>query len=399
MTNEELLSVAEIVDRLATRFHEQAADHERKLVEHRAAFGARTEADAKIIAGMRAERDGLLTQVQDMRAEIESLARECKAWELSTSEAWTNATANMLSVVFPEGRNIPENTALTNYQLFRTSMVDVAEEISRLHTERDGLRAEVAALQERLRASIARGDFAQMEVAALKSQTPKHPVKVGEYVTWCGSPGVLGGTIKQVAEIRGDRAYRFTDGGVWSFALCEPCAPPIVKREPEVGDTVRLVMIPSRDDVSPELRKVLEWPWIERWGTLNQTALAVEPAYQLDGALSVCLSTNVYVRWPLSCVEVVTEATHGTEAGKAAAEAAVKTEPVADEIKARDLIEMFQKTSSETLADDVSIRGTVSNIFWSGTGAKCVRLIPETMNRRSRGDDYFSYCDVRKVTT
>ena len=231
------------------------------------------------------------------------------------------------------------------------------------------------------------------------SQTPKHPVKVGEYVTWCGSPGVLGGTIKQVAEIRGDRAYRFTDGGVWSFALCEPCAPPIVKREPEVGDTVRLVMIPSRDDVSPELRKVLEWPWIERWGTLNQTALAVEPAYQLDGALSVCLSTNVYVRWPLSCVEVVTEATHGTEAGKAAAEAAVKTEPVADEIKAGDLVEVFQKTSSETLADDVSIRGTVSNIFWSGTGAKCVRLIPKTMNRRSRGDAYFSYCDVRKVTT
>lgn len=336
---------AYIIERLAVRFMAMVADHERQLAEHRASFGARTEADAKVIAGMRAERDGLLTQVQDMRAEIESLARECKAWELSTSEAWTNATANMLSVVFPEGRNIPENTALTNYQLFRTSMVDVAEEISRLHTERDGLRAEVAALQERLRASIARGDFAQMEVAALKSQTPKHPVKVGEYVTWCGSPGVLGGTIKQVAEIRGDRAYRFTDGGVWSFALCEPCAPPIVKREP------------------------------------------------------VCLSTNVYVRWPLSCVEVVTEATHGTEAGKAAAEAAVKTEPVADEIKAGDLVEVFQKTSSETLADDVSIRGTVSNIFWSGTGAKCVRLIPETMNRRSRGDDYFSYCDVRKVTT
>lgn len=94
MTNEELLSVAEIVERLSARFHKQLADHEAKMAEHRAAFGARTKADA--------------------------------------------------------------------------------ETIDRLHTERDALRAEVAALQERLRASIARGDFAQMEVAALKSQTPKH---------------------------------------------------------------------------------------------------------------------------------------------------------------------------------------------------------------------------------
>ena len=107
MTNEELLSVAEIVERLSARFHE----HEAKMVEHRAAFGARTEADAKIIAGLREEldrvrnslgiqaakeankvlgmvegeglrgaaervvkeRDGLLTQVQDMRV---ALAKE-----------------------------------------------------------------------------------------------------------------------------------------------------------------------------------------------------------------------------------------------------------------------------------------------------------------------------------
>ena len=31
------------------------AEHERKLAEHRAAFGARTEADAKIIEGLRSE--------------------------------------------------------------------------------------------------------------------------------------------------------------------------------------------------------------------------------------------------------------------------------------------------------------------------------------------------------
>ena len=275
MTNEELLSVAEIVDRLATRFHEQAADHERKLVEHRAAFGARTEADAKIIAGMRAERDGLLTQVQDMRAEIESLARECKAWELSTSEAWTNATANMLSVVFPEGRNIPENTALTNYQLFRTSMVDVAEEISRLHTERDGLRAEVAALQERLRASIARGDFAQMEVAALMSQTPKHPVKVGEWVRrLVPSPACGVGTVAKVVHVDDDTSeieydVKRIDGqhGVWFAKNCEPCDPPTVKREPEVGDMVQLVKRPTKQDY--------ELSWLDDWGKVGESFRAV----------------------------------------------------------------------------------------------------------------------------
>ena len=38
MTNEEMLSVAEIVERLVARFHKQADDHEAKMVEHRAAF-------------------------------------------------------------------------------------------------------------------------------------------------------------------------------------------------------------------------------------------------------------------------------------------------------------------------------------------------------------------------
>jgi hypothetical protein len=45
--------------------------------------------------------------------------------------------------------------------------------------------------------------------------------------------------------------------------------------------------------------------------------MVVEPLYQLDGAVIVCLSTNAHVRWPINCLEVVTEATHDTEAGKA----------------------------------------------------------------------------------
>ena len=102
MTLEELLAVAEIVEKLTNRYRDQEAAHKAALTEIRASFNARTSADGKIIEWLR-------IKVQDARA------------------------------------------------------------------ERDALRAEVAALQERLRASIARGDFAQMEVAALR---PKY--KVGD---------------------------------------------------------------------------------------------------------------------------------------------------------------------------------------------------------------------------
>ena len=234
MTNEELLSVAAIVERATNRFHQQAADHEAKMVEHRAAFGARTKADA--------------------------------------------------------------------------------ETIDRLRAERDRLRAEVAALQERLRASIACGDLAQMEVAALKSQTPKHPVKVGEHVAWCGS-GFLTGTIKQVAEVRSDRAYRFTDDDVWSFALCEPCDPP---------------------------------------------------------------------------------ATHDTEAGKAAAEAAVKTEPVADDIKVGDVVRpkvwgIGQMTKVNQVLPDGTLLIEHSIKTWKVD--EVVKLV-----RKCVGADE-AWTEVRKVTT
>lgn len=88
---------AYIVEHLSVRFMAMVADYERKLVEHRDSFGARTSADAKIIEGLRRElfmltglndklivdreeawkeRDGLLTQVQNMRAEIKQRAKE-----------------------------------------------------------------------------------------------------------------------------------------------------------------------------------------------------------------------------------------------------------------------------------------------------------------------------------
>lgn len=313
MTNEEMLSVAEIVERLVARFHKQADDHEAKMVEHRAAFGARTKADA--------------------------------------------------------------------------------ETIDRLHTERDALRAEVAELKtqlERLTSWAAKNQAAretlQTEIERLKSQTPKHPAKVGEWVrkTTDGLMYKTGEARRLVSYeiIKGEVWCHLEDGASWKMSVCEPCDPPteathdtpegrsvvesVIRNdrntEPRPGDTVRLVRIPSRSDVSPKLQTTLEWPWIERWGTLNQTALVVEPAYQLAGAVSVCLSANVHARWPICCVEVV------------------RTEP--DDIKVGDVVQVYQdrligRVTGVTTSDDNSFIVTIEN-----NGMETVAL-----------------ADVRKVTT
>ena len=239
MTNEEMLSVAEIVERLVARFHKQADDHEAKMVEHRAAFGARTKADA--------------------------------------------------------------------------------ETIDRLHTERDALRAEVAELKtqlERLTSWAAKNQAAretlQTEIERLKSQTPKHPVKVGEWVRrTTGSDSGRMAQVKSIAVLQYDVQI---DGykAFWASSNCEPCDPP--------------------------------------------------------------------------------EATHDTEAGKAAAEAAVKTEPVAEEIKVGDLVEVYQATVVCTRQDDIGSRGIVE------FADECVSLTPVDGFKAAQ-ENHVGLCDVRKVTT
>ena len=100
---------AEIIERQVLRFENQGAEYERKLAEHRASFGARTEADRLIIEGLRAivkeqsdhakdagtllgwapnesafqaaqrvvkERDGLLAQVQDQASHDTTAGKE-----------------------------------------------------------------------------------------------------------------------------------------------------------------------------------------------------------------------------------------------------------------------------------------------------------------------------------
>ena len=89
----------------------------------------------------------------------------------------------------------------------------------------------------------------------------------------------------------------------------EPCdQPKATPVMPKPGDMVRLVSRPERDNVDKNLRTALWWPWEDRWGVVGQTRKVVAGCRYIPGAVAV--ATDIYAHWPLSCVEVVAEATH-----------------------------------------------------------------------------------------
>ena len=171
---------AYIVEHLSVRFMAMVADHLRQLTEHRAAFGARTEADAKIIAGLRSEigaarmavleRDSLMSE----RAKLQAMVKEQSDSAKAAGEllGWT---ANESPIQAVE-RVVRERDGLLT-------------QVQDLVAERDALRAEGAELKtqlERLTSWAAKNQAApetlQTEIEKLKSQNPKqHPVKVGEW--------------------------------------------------------------------------------------------------------------------------------------------------------------------------------------------------------------------------
>lgn len=176
MTLEELLAVAEIVEKLTNRYRDQEAAHKAALAELRASCNARTASD----------------------------------------------------------EHRPEN--------LREEIIRLNDANGRLLVERDTLRGEVAALQERLRASIARGDFAQMELAQLKSPTPKHPVAVGGYLRrLTGFNTTPAGEVARVTLVDDADPSKLEyevvrpngQKGWWSAKGCEPCDPPATHDTPE----------------------------------------------------------------------------------------------------------------------------------------------------------------------
>lgn len=255
-----------------------------------------------------------------------------------------------------------------------------------LRVERLARRDEVAALQERL--------TEPMSKRAL-------PVAVGGYLRrLTGFNTTPSGEVARVTLVDADDPSRVEyevmrpngQKGRWSAKSCEPCDPPAtIKREPTIGDTVRLVTHPERAKVAEHLQLALQWPWIDRWGVVGQTGKVVAGCRYIPGAVAV--ATDIYAHWPLSCVEVVAEANHDTEAGKAAEEAALETESVAEEIKVGDVVEVFQKTGNCTFETDIGTRGTVLQLDDS-----CVDTAPLDGYLSPKGN-HVALCDVRKVTT
>lgn len=244
------------------------------------------------------ERDGLLTQVQDMRAEMERLKSQMAEQEVS--------------------------------------VVGVINERNEAWERCDALRA---------------------EVAALKSQTPKHPVKVGEWVKRL-NPIVLGsGTIAKVLSINeNDRPPTYTvehiDGNeeFWFISNCEPCDPPeathdtpdgrsvaeaAVKREPKPGDVVRLVRVPTPDEYPHDTGR-----WEPNWGGIGDYMRVHHVGNNISGTRIVRAVFGL--EWPISCVEIVSD------------------EP--DEIKVGDLVEVVSNRGRNTWFVDVGSFGTVTSV-------------------------------------
>ena len=251
MTGDEINTVAKLIKRMAVQLEQERSAHKTDLAEMRASFVARTGADEKLIEGYRKE----IIRLNSANDRLNDLLR----------------------------------------------------------AERLGRRAEVAALQERLR-------------------TPKHPVKVGEWVE-C--------TLTDACDQR-HPLYRIgTKGRVGS----------IVERPNHI------------------------WEYHVTLGGSNQVWW--ESSY--------CILCDP------------PEADHDTEAGKASAEAALKTEPVADEIKVGDVVEVVSHTGHNTWPADVGSVGTVVTVEEINDSISVhLENIPGKKNALA---GYVSFCDVRKVTT
>ncbi len=279
---------AEIIERQVLRFENQGAEYERKLAEHRASFGARTEADAKIIAGL--------------RQQIETLNREERA-------------AHDARPASPTPKQHP---------------VKVGEWVRRTDMPSDqtpvGFVKQVTAIDcDGERYHFSDGDY--WSIDNCEPCKRQHPAQDGQLVRRTVASGTHPvGAMIQIERSRTLHEEYVTRGGrVVPWAHCEPCdQPKATPVMPKPGDMVRLVSRPERDNVDKNLRTALWWPWEDRWGVVGETRKVVAGCRCIPGAVAVAVATGIYVHWPLSCVEVVSEATHDTEAGKAVAESAAR---------------------------------------------------------------------------
>ena len=146
-------------------------------------------------------------------------------------------------------------------------------------------------------------------------------------------------------------------------------------------------------EAGAHLRLAIRWPWIDRWGVVGQTGKVVKPLVAVAGAVAVALDdSTVFARWPIDCLEVVAEATHDTEAGKATAESVIRDSRNAEiEMCVGDEVEVIGLGTLRAL-----LTGTIAPIGTRGIAT----MIHSTagfveLDNGTRA----SIKDVRKVTT
>ena len=326
MTLDELLAIAEIVEKLTNRYRDQEAAHKAALTEIRASFNARTIADGKRHEGILdtyrsaldtidaalnpareestasvakrlvEERDGLLTQVQDMRAEIKQRAKE--------QDQDHKTIVSLMS----------ERDGL------RVQVQDMREEIIRVNdahgqtlVERDALRAEGAELKtqlERLTSWAAKNQAAretlQNEIEKLKSQTPKQH---GRWVR-ATSEKCTHAKAGEVVSVRGYLVCTNSGEFLWEGKDCEPCDPPQTAPVPKRAHPVA---------VGGHLRRLTGFNTTPAGEVARVTLVDDDDPSQLE--YEVVRPNGQKGRWSAKgCEPCDQPATLDTEAGKAVAD-------------------------------------------------------------------------------
>lgn len=361
---------AYIVERLAVRFMAMVADYERKLVEHRDSFGARTSADAKIIEGLRRElfmltglndklivdreeawkeRDGLLTQVQDQRAEIERLRIEAAKCKAERDDLYQR-----------EG-------------IGQKRRMDVED-------ERDALRAEVEFLKT-LRPKYKVGDKLQLYTAI--RYTPVNVVGV-RTVYDCQADGAE----YPVGHSEDELTERY-----------EQTPPEATHAEPDLTQ-----LHAKGKEAWSDVPNATQWVEEMRGNSeathdTVQGKAAAEAVVRDSGKIELLSWHCPQCKRTVSSRQSMTfcPSCAGKLEGVSCVPVASAKEPVAEEIKRGDLIEVVSNNGRNTWLADVGSVGTVTSIE-TVDDSPSVRL-EDVPGKKNVLAGYVSLCDVRKVTT
>ena len=291
------------------------------------------------------ERDGLTTQIQDLRNEIARLRtdlrdmsersngseweqkaveleelraelnlvkqeRDCAKDEWDREEERCKGLASDIEVLRVELRESQKEAVTARQDAVTRAEADRVRFV-KLFNDRQRLQAELAVIKDKC--NELRGKLQSTE-----SESPRqNPVKVWEWVKrtsfdYC--PNTKMGAVAKVVAFDDDGDYRVTINGAvvcWGPIFCTPCDPPETTQDtpedketaagavtPKPGDKVRLVRVPTQEDYP------IEGGWRDSWGEVGDTSMVRGGIVNLSsGRCAVKVSSGF--EWPLSCIEIV----------------------------------------------------------------------------------------------